>query len=1363
MNDLKIYAAPLPFSNKQVKLTVPLGATIQDIVNTAMPVQNQSLPFGAVVMIDGEIIPFEYWHRIRPKPGTHNIVVRVVPQGGGDGGKNPIATLLSIAVLVAAPYVGAYLATSLGVTSTIGTQLITAAVGAIGRLAVSALSPPPTPTNAGNGNTGFSSGPAESPTQFIEGASNAINRFGIIPVCLGTNRIFPPQAALPFTETQDNNQYVRQLFTYGYAPEILISDLKIGESDISEFTDFELEHRLSGDLSDGTALYTNDVFQDEFSILLAYADGFITRTTQIDADEAIVDITFPNGLCAYNSQGVRGTKNVQLELQYAESGVSPQVWSPSTSEYEAYAGKTVGHSPVTLISGESTASRIDAIAVDKYTGVISRIEGNSPIAPPSIGANDIRLASVRVTTMRNPGSGVQTTDLTVTDDRTADLFGAALEDENSFIPTKASTTTVDVSAGGLIVDELNIFGNQKEALRKSVRIIFPSPGQYDLRIRRLTSEAGSDQVFEDVYLTAIKSVKYQAPVNLSGLNGTAVRIKATDQLNGSLNQLNVIATAVIPDYDAAADSWVSRGTSNPASLYRYVLQGAPNDQALPDSKLNLDDIEAWHILCEEKGYTYNRVIDYETSVDAVLRDICSAGAASPAIVDGKRTIAVDTVKDDVVQVITPRNSWGYSGEMIYTEIPHAFRVQFRNEEKGYIQDERIVYDDGYDETNATKFEVLELQSCTNSNLAFKTGRRHIAGIKLRPESHTWMMDVEHLAAIRGNRVKIEHDVPLIGIGDGRIKSVIDDGGSPALVTGITLDDTVGIPNASATFYVRIRLSDGSMLYKQIQNPGIGSFTEFDFATPFTLDDTPAPGDLCYFVEAGGEVDLIITRIEPQDDLTARLTGIDYAQPTIEDAEESPIPAFESKITTPLDLIRPEPPILLDQQSDEQVMILNSDGSFTSRAVFTLQNNNDGDVSTQVKVRVAGTTVWTNADVLEATPERLVITGLNDGQRYDVHIRYKRIGGSMLSRPLELNNYLFIGASGTPSDPTGFKVNIDAGVAYFEWDKNPDIDRNYSTLKFSNVFSGAAWSTAQILKEKIYENRTELPFIPGTYLLKHVDLLGYESETATAIITYDPGTVANAFAVVDEFNDSPALAGVTDNTAIVENKIVLSDADLGVGYYYFNDMVDLTGVFPCNVSATVVANGAFVNDLFDVDDLFDEDDLFGAGANNLFDEDDLFSLEDLFGIGSDAWQVELQFRTTQTDPNNSPPDWSDWQALEVGTLEFWAIEFRIKLISLEQNISPQITELSVKVDMPDRIERGNDLPVAVSGATVVFDPSFKEVPAVAITIQDGDVDDRIEFISKTAGGFTFKVYNGTMAAYVERTFDYIASGYGREST
>ncbi len=220
MNEIAVFASPLPFSNKQIKAHAIAGSTLREIIDLICPPQLTQAGIGAVVQINGRLIAEENWHLITPKEGSI-VNVRIVPQGGG-GKKNPLVTLLSIAVLVAAPYAGAALGPTLGL-SVLGngvltagqtaffSSLVSAGVGVVGSMLVSALAPPPKPSNQGR-----ISNPAESPTQFIEGARNSLNPFGVVPICLGVNRMFPLQAAKLYTETQHNEQYVRQLFTYGY-------------------------------------------------------------------------------------------------------------------------------------------------------------------------------------------------------------------------------------------------------------------------------------------------------------------------------------------------------------------------------------------------------------------------------------------------------------------------------------------------------------------------------------------------------------------------------------------------------------------------------------------------------------------------------------------------------------------------------------------------------------------------------------------------------------------------------------------------------------------------------------------------------------------------------------------------------------------------------------------------------------------------------------------------------------------------------------------------------------------------------------------------------------------------------------------
>ncbi|NBX77500.1 MAG: phage tail protein, partial [Proteobacteria bacterium] len=132
-----------------------------------------------------------------------------LPQGGGGGGKNPLNTVLALAVLVAAPYAGAALAGSLGVTSAIGTSLLTAGVALAGSALVNILVPPPSPTFAGVG--GYGGGSAPSPTYSLQAQGNQARLGEPIPVVYGRHIVYPDFAATPYAEYVGNDQFLFQL------------------------------------------------------------------------------------------------------------------------------------------------------------------------------------------------------------------------------------------------------------------------------------------------------------------------------------------------------------------------------------------------------------------------------------------------------------------------------------------------------------------------------------------------------------------------------------------------------------------------------------------------------------------------------------------------------------------------------------------------------------------------------------------------------------------------------------------------------------------------------------------------------------------------------------------------------------------------------------------------------------------------------------------------------------------------------------------------------------------------------------------------------------------------------------------------
>ncbi len=1346
-----LFAAPAPFSNLHIKREMPEGLTVAEMLDLIDP----SITFFqcAQVFINGELIPPHYWHRVRPKQGA-TLNVRVVPMGGG-GKKSPLATLLSIAVTAAAPGLGASLAAGIGLNAsatvfgsmTVG-SLFGAAIGAVGNMLISALVPPPKPKSS----AGFSGNAAESPTLFIEGASNSLDRYGVVPINLGTNRVFPKQCAMAYTETVNGEQYVRQLFCWGYGENLIIDDMRIGETPLSEFEGVQVEHVLNGTASAGVSLFSNDVYQDNYSLQLKQVDGYSVRTTQPNIDEIIVDITFDRGLCEFNSQGQRQGRQVQLEVQYSVAGAG--VWSAAAETYTTVSGGSVTLDTIADDNPKNLAeyfARMDTLVVDPASGAVSVITGSyttipysqpsAPIVPP----DKIAIASVRIK-RSNPGNTYTIEE--IIDRRDPSQFGLSIETSSDFIVTAGTSLTVNYSGGGIRATMLFVTGSQTTALRRTVQFRVPN-GQYDVRVRRITEDSTSDQVLDTVYWTALKSVTYTNPINTDGINVTALRIKASSQLNGAVAQFNAIVKSVISDYNPSSGLWEQRISSNPASIFRHVLQCSANARALGDEKIDLAAIEAWAEYCDTQGYSYNMNLDYEASLSDTLKDICAAGAASLTIVDGKYSVIVDRPKNDIIQIVTPRNSWGYMGEMSYPETPHAFRVEFRNAANGYRTDERIVYDDGYNETNATKFERLEYSSCTNSDLAFKHARRHLANVRLRPERHSFYMDVENLVATRGDRIKLVHDIPIAGAGYGRVKTVLDNGTN---VTGVTIDSAINF-SSSATYYIRIRTEDGTQLYKQL-NSLSGEQTSLTFTTPFPIADAPASGDLYFIAEAGGELDLVISKILPAADETARIECVDYA-PEIYTAESAPIPPYTSNLTLPFELRRPDKPVLAGIQSDERVMVRNSDGTFQSRMVISLSNTNPFDVIPTVTFRQAGTQVFEPAQIVTATAEQVILTGLQDGTRYDMRIYYRNASNAtgLVSAPLEINNEPYLGASAIPQNVTNFRITVSGDNAIFDWDAVTDIDLSHYEIRFARAFSGVTWETAQLLQDRVTSTRTIAPFVGGTYLIKAVDLIGNKSETATAVITYE----AAAQNAVASLAAHPSFADTRTNTELRGTSLILTDA-AQVGYYTY-DAYDLGEVYTSFVSAKLIASSTYTNNVFSMDDVFSESDIFGS-TGDIFLLDDIFAESDIFGFGVGSTQVTVQARFTNDDPSGSPT-WTDWQDIVAGNYEFRAIQARIKLESFTPTATPLVTECTIFIDMPDRVESGEDaFCSAASGLTVTYSAAFKEKPSVQITIQDGAADDRLEYTSKTVSGFTVKVYNITAAAYVDRSLDHTSTGFGR---
>ena len=1339
---------------ERVHTQVESGVSVADIVLQVQP--DAVLARYAHIYIDGVYVAREEWDAAHPAPGSV-VTLRMVPMGGGGGGKNPLRTILSLAIIAASPIIAGGIAGLLGAgaqASFLGIsagRLITSGVSLLGRLALNAIAPP--------SRSRFGAGAKESPTLFIQGARNQISPFGRVPKVLGKHRFVPPQGAWPYTETIGNDQYIRMLFVWGYGP-LEISDLKIGETPLADFTDVETETRQGYEDDAPLTLYSNSVIQNDLQITLTNAGGYVTRTTEQDADEISLDITLPQGLFKFGSGGTKTTATVALDIQYSPAGQNQ--WSAGATSYKAIAQQPAGSFETPAYYSfrdiDYTVIRIDRLVMDPASGTVSIIRGtpfrsgldNGSALAPAVPAGKILLAKIE----RRSGDAGVIPSGRITDERSSSLFGTTLETSADFLVTSsAQAGKVTVAAGGLKYSGIVMTAKQAAAVRKSVSFKVPK-GQYDVRVKRLTADATDDNTFDETVWTALRTIRASYPVNMAGLAVTALRIKATDQLSGVIDRFNGVVHSILPDWTGT--TWTWQVTSNPAAIFRHILQGSANARPLIDSRLDLERIQQWHENCAAEDREFNAVIDYDVSVHEALQSVAAAGRASPALVDGKWAVVEDKQQTVPVQHFTPRNTFGFRGEKSFDEAPHALRVRFINRDKGWLQDERLVYDDGYDAQNATRYETLELNGITEANQAWRDGRYHIATARLRPETYSFHADIEHIVCTRGDLIRFTHDVPLFGLMSARVKSVSVVSGN---IVSATLDAAVTM-EAGKSYAVRFRRPDGSSLVKNLTTAA-GDSNVISFSTPYPEAEGPISGDLALFGESGQEsVELIVKAIEPQNDLNARITCVDAA-PAVHTADTGTIPAFSSQITVPPEMQKPPIPVLAQIQSGEEALIRHTDGSLTSRILITLEPPLSFlRLNVKASIRNADETDFYAAEVMMQSGNRISVTDIVEGDTYDIRLRYVTEAG-VFSDPLLIAGHRVEGTSALPSDVAALNLNILGSTAHLSWEAVADIDLSHYVLRYAPQTEDAVWSGAVDIITRIAGTATSIsvPFASGTYLLKAVDVGGRQSQNAASAVSPVRG---GGYADITAVTEDPGFSGTKMNVSLADGALRLTGADsvddwsdvdvianmdvgneglFSSGVYDFDGAIDLGGVYVSRLSASLGVAGIDI----------------GTGVDTWSNTDTLESWDQ--DVDPSLFAVELQLRTTNDDPSGAPV-WGGWMPFVVGDYKARACQFRALLTSASPNVTPAVSELGVSLSMAERTTGGGNIVSDSGGTNIVFAAAFRDTPAISVTPRNMATGDYFTLTGPVETGFTIRFFNSGGTG-ISRTFDYQATGFGEK--
>ncbi|MBI3452415.1 MAG: hypothetical protein HY057_06205 [Rhodospirillales bacterium] len=866
----------------------------------------------------------------------------------------------------------------------------------------------------------------------------------------------------------------------------------------------------------------------------------------------------------------------------------------------------------------------------------------------------------------------------------------------------------------------------EQLVRHSVRIQPPARGRYRVRFTRLTADNASPSVRDECFLSALRTIVRTPPQTPQGRCLVAMRIKASGQINGVVQNLSARAAALLPV--RACGAWTApQATRNPAWIALEVLRGRGNKRPIPDSRLHLASWEGFAAFCDqpnrdgEPKFCYDAVHDTRSTVFEAVNEILATARARLTLIDGRLGAMWDAPRAAPVQLFTPRNSWGWRSRKHFVVFPHALKVRYLG--SGGIDsqwEEAIVHADGYDETNATLFETIELRGVSRRTQAIEQGRYHMADARLRPETHEINVDVEHLVARKGDLVNVQHDVPRFGLASGRIRSVSVSGSD---IVALTLDEAVSLDPAKS-YCLRARLADGAQIYISLAAPAQATeTTTLTLAAPIPAAGGPQAGDLAAFGEAYRETaQCLVKNIRRGPNLSARLELVDYA-PAVYAADSGPIPPFDARQSfgATFDLGVPPRPVIEDMRSDEEAMIALPGGGWQTAIRIALGARSGVAVpidSLELRARRAGSGDTWKSQRLDPRPV-VFATGFDDGQYYDIEARYIAANGKA-SEPVSVDAYKVAGKMAPPPDVPQALINGD--VASWTY---PSPPRDLAGFKvfynpgYLRRRAGATPAHQGILTASQFD-LSQLPRGTITLLVVAVDTTGNESVNPAVIVSdFSEPAVDNIVDIVDL--KAEGFGGAIVNGAIVNGNLA-ADSD-GVLYLPEADAAYLTDggalYLPVNWRA-MSWQFPFVPETENV-----PAQLTLAAA-----------------IAADTWAIEIRNPASGIYlPDGAAPYLTDPAALYLdepqGDFVAWpgAIEARrrpyeFRARTVAGNTRGVVSAFDIRLDVPDETETIEDFALPAEGARLPIVKKYRSIRHVWPTLQfDGGNADGVKILDK----------------------------------
>ena len=400
-----------------------------------------------------------------------------------------------------------------------------------------------------------------------------------------------------------------------------------------------------------------------------------------------------------------------------------------------------------------------------------------------------------------------------------------------------------------------------------------------------------------------------------------------------------------------------------------------------------------------------------------------------------------------------------------------------------------------------------------------------------------------------------------------------------------------------------------------------------------------------------------------------------------------------------------------------------------------------------------------------TTTRAVTARLDDVDPtlYDFRVRAVNSMG-VSSAYTTLSNVTVNGLTTPPVDVAGLSFIALGGYAHLSWDLATDLDvRVGGKVRFrhSNLTSGTTWESSTDIGSAVAGHNTTvvLPLLTGTYMAKFVDSTGNESVNVSSFVTTTVPDIIKMNAVATS-TQHPSFTGTKTDMIAVDSVLKfeadtlwdsfsglmdtwdLIDAYGGLdksGTYEFDTYLDLGATYTSRATASVAFTAFTLGDYID-------------DRTTLMD-----TWSDFDNIPSDV-NLDLYVATTTDDPSGTPT-WTAWAKFTVADYSARAYKFKIECTSTDVLHQINVTELSVSVDIPDRVQGDNAIQSGVGTKSITYPSSFYAIPSVGITGCDLDQNDRMVLSNETKTGFDVTFYQGSgTGSPQDIKFNWLSRGY-----